>query len=106
MEVQRLPERRMYWDLSNQGIFKSLDYAKLMSRYRFEEILLNLKFSAADDKDDQIIDFLDAVNHQSQEAMRPGDYLCLDESMVKAFHRHLKGKNENHMKTKTNWQRA
>ena len=92
MEVQRLPERRMYWDLSNQGIFKSLDYAKLMSRYRFEEILLNLKFSAADDKDDQIIDFLDAVNHQSQEAMRPGDYLCLDESMVKAFHRHLKGK--------------
>ena len=63
-----------------------------MSRFRFEEILPWLLFSAAEDKDTQILDYLDAVNIKFQAALRPGDFLCLDESMVKAFHKHLKGK--------------
>ena len=92
MEVQHLPERRMYWDTQDNGIFQTFNYGKYMSRARFEEILSNLTFSPKEDKDDQILDYLDAVNKCFQAALRAGDSLCLDESMVKAFHRNLKGK--------------
>ena len=63
-----------------------------MTRHRFEEILQNLQFSFSGDKDQQVLDFLESVNKAFQNAVRPGDYLCLDESMVKAFHKNLKGK--------------
>ena len=82
----------MYWDFKAHGIFKSFKYKDFMTRARFDYILSNLKFSSANDEDDQITDLLDAVNEHLQTAMRPGDFLCLDESVVKAFHKNLKGK--------------
>ena len=92
MDIQHLPECRMYWDTKDSGIFKSLGHGEYMSRSRFEKILSGLMFSAAEDKDTQILDYLDVVNNKFQAALRPGDFLCLDESMVKAFHKHLKRK--------------
>ena len=63
MEVQHLPECRLYRDTKDSGIFKSFGYGEYMSRFRFGEILSGLVFSAAEDKDIQILDYLDAVNN-------------------------------------------
>ena len=92
MEVQYLPEHRMYWDTKDSGIFKSFGYGEYMLRFRFEEILSGLVFSAVEDKNTQILDYLDAANNKFQAALRPGDFLCLNESMVKPFYKHFKGK--------------
>ena len=54
-------------DFNDQGIFKSFQYEKHMSR-RFEDIIFNLKFSSADD-DDQMIKFQDAVISHLHNAM-------------------------------------
>ena len=92
MEVQKLPERRMYWSTTDDGIFKGMNYGAVMSRDRFESILINLKLSKSENKDQQILDFIDAINSTFQNAMTAGDFLCLDESMIKSYHRNLKGK--------------
>ena len=92
MEVQKLPERRMYWTREDIGIFKSLDYGSIMPRQRFESILSYLQMSKSKDKDQQILDLINALNLSFQEALQPGDFLCLDESMIKSYHRNLKGK--------------
>lgn len=92
MEVQKLPERRMYWNNSDNGIFKALDYGQVMTRSRFEAILANLQLSKSKDRNQQVLDFIDALNARFQSAVNAGDFLCLDESMIKSFHRDLKGK--------------
>ena len=51
-----------------------------------------LRFSKANDRDKDISDFMDAVNKNFQNAISPGDHLCLDESMIKAYHKDLTGK--------------
>ena len=38
------------------------------------------------------MEFVAVVNDQFQEALGPGSYITLDESMVKSFHRNLHGK--------------
>ena len=83
MEVQKLPERRMYWRCEDLGIFKSFNYGHALPLNQFEAIMANLCYSTAEDEDQQILDILDAINKRFQ----AGDYLCLDESMVKAFHK-------------------
>ena len=92
MEVYQLPVRRMYWNTEPIGIFPAMDFGRVMSRSRFEEILRCLQFSSHKDKDEQILCFLEAVNEIFKEAFSPGDTLCLDESMVKSYHKGLKGK--------------
>ena len=42
--------------------------------------------------DDQLLSFLDAVNAVLKESMIACDTLVVDESMVKSFHKNLKGK--------------
>ena len=46
----------------------------------------------SDDKDEQVLNYLEAVNLQFVDAFNPGDTICLDESIVKSFHHDLKGK--------------
>ena len=92
MEIQRLPERRMYWSTKDDGVFKALNYGRFMSMYRFETIIANLKFSRSEDPDKQIQDFIEACNMSFQAAVAAGDSLTVDESMVKSYHRGLKGK--------------
>ena len=63
----------------------SVGYDEYMSRFWFEEILSGLVFSAEEDKDTQILDYLDAVNNKFQAALRPGDFLCLMSQWWKPF---------------------
>lgn len=92
MEVYKLPERRMYWKSEEDGIFPPMNFGKIMARNRFEDLLKFLQFSNAENQDQQILDFLDAANANLKAALSPGDTVCLDESMVKSYHRNLKGK--------------
>lgn len=43
-------------------------------------------------KDTQIIEFLDAVNKNLLQSLPPRNKVTLDKSMIKAYHRNLKGK--------------
>ena len=51
-----------------------------------------MQLSNSDNKNQQILDFVAAINETFQNAITPGTYLTLDESMIKSFHRNLKGK--------------
>ena len=51
-----------------------------------------LQLSHNKDSDQQITDFLHAVNTRFRNAIQTGTYLTLDESMIKSYHRNLKGK--------------
>ena len=92
MEVYHLPERRMYWNTQPDGIFPAMNYGKIMGRNRFEEILQVIKLSHDEDQNVQLQDFINAVNENFKVAMSPGSTICLDESMVKSYHRNLRGK--------------
>ena len=92
MEVYVLPERHMYWFEKSFGVFPGLNFGKHMAKSRFEDIMRYLQLSSNPDPDDQIIDFVEAVNNRLQESFMAGDTVCLDESMIKAYHRNLKGK--------------
>ena len=92
MEVVKLPERRMYWKDIQSDVFPKINFGNHMARNRFEEILGYLQFSFSDDKTKQILDFLEAVNNNLHEAISAGHVVCIDESMIKAFHRLLPGK--------------
>ena len=65
----------MYWNTEPIGIFPAMDFGRVMSRSRFEEILRCLQFSSQEDKDEQILRFLEAVNEIFKEAFSPGDTL-------------------------------
>ena len=92
MEVQHFSERRFYWKKDDVRIFKAPNFGQFMSRKRFESIVSNIQFSSAENVDHQILEFVDAVNACAQDAVDAGDVLLLDESMVKSFHKNLKGK--------------
>ena len=84
--VVRLPERRMYWRTDDDGLFRALCYGDIMSRLRFEDILTFLQSSIdSDDKDEQIICFINAINERLKACITPGDVLVIAESMVKSF---------------------
>ena len=55
-------------------------------------ILLYLQLYNSDDEDQQVLDFLAAVDQNFQNSIIPGSYVTLDENMVKSFHQNLKGK--------------
>ena len=94
MEIVKMPRQCMYWDtsLSDSSLFPNMNFSKYMSRHRFEEILSFLQFSSDLDKDKQIMEFLSAVNDNLLEALNPGNIITFDESMIKSYHRNLKGK--------------
>ena len=73
------------------GIFPAMNFGKVISRDRFEDILKYLHLSHASDPNEQLLESLYAVNVNLKEAMTPGN-TCLDQSMVQSYHRNLKGK--------------
>ena len=83
--------RHLYWANEN-GMFPNMNYGKIMSRNQFEDIIKYLQLSHNKDSDQQITDFLHAVNTRFRNATHPGTYLTLNESMIKSYHRNLKGK--------------
>ena len=55
-------------------------------------ILLYLQLYNSDDEDQQVLDFLAAVDQNFQNSIIPGSYVTLDENMVKSFLQNLKVK--------------
>ena len=55
-------------------------------------VMFILTFSSANNKGNQIIEFLYAIITYLHGAMRPGHFLFLDEFIVKSFHKNLKWK--------------
>ena len=51
-----------------------------------------MQLSNDSDPDQQITEFLHAVNTRFRNALHPESYLILGESMIKSYHRNLKGK--------------
>ena len=92
MEVIGLPERRMYWKTEDEGYFPGLGFGRSVPIHRFEEFLNVWQFSGSEDMDQQVLDFIDAVNSHLKTAMRAGEVLCVGESMLKSYHRGLNGK--------------
>ena len=91
MEVVELPEHRLYWKTEVEGFFPGLCFSKVMPIHRFEEFLNVWQLLGSGDMDQQVLDFIDAVNVNLKVAMKAGEVLCVDASMVKAFHRGLDG---------------
>ena len=92
MEVYEIHSpQRLYWSPEVNNLFPALDFGKVMTCRRFETILKYLQLSNSDNKNQQILDFVAAINETFQNAITPGTYLTLDESMIKSFHRNLKG---------------
>ena len=69
-----------------------MNFGEIISCKQFESITANLQLSSSESPDQQVLDFLDAVNTQFKQAVTPGSFITLDESMVKSFHHDLKGK--------------
>ena len=87
MEVYEIHgPQRLYWSPKVNNLFPSMDFGKVMACRRFETILKYLQLSNSDNEDQQILDFLAAINETFQNAITPGTYLTLDESMIKSFH--------------------
>ena len=82
----------MYWSTMGGTIFPDMDFNAILPMTRFEDILRYMSYSASKDPHTQIMDFLSAVNSHLKTTLIPGKYITLDESMIKAFHRDLKGK--------------
>ena len=84
--------QRLYWEMKGNSLFHSLEYVKVMSLKKFENILQYLQFSSNADPDQQILDFVESLNKNFQSSLAPGFYVTLDENMIKSFHRNLKEK--------------
>ena len=82
MEVHEIHgPRRLYW--SNEHI------GEIISCKRFENIIPNLQLSLSESPDQQVLDFLDAVNTQFKQAVTPGSFTTLDEIMIKSSYHDL-----------------
>ena len=64
----------MYWSSTESGIFKAMDYGCIMSKSRLEATLANLKLSKSKDRNQQVLDFIDALNTCFQSAVNADDY--------------------------------
>ena len=82
----------LYWLNSEHTLFPSMKFGEVMSIKRFENILKHLQLSENENEEQQVLEFVAAVNDRFQKALAPGSYITLDESMIKSFHRNLCGK--------------
>ena len=84
--------RHLYWLNSEHTLFTFMKFGEVMSIKRFENILKHLQLSEDENEEQQVLEFVAAVNDQFQKALAPGSYIALDESMIKSFHRNLHDK--------------
>ena len=92
MEVYKLSERRMYWASMKDTMFPAINFSEFMTITRFEEIVKFLQLSNSPDPDKQVLDFIAVVNQHLLHALTPGKFITLDETMIKSYHKNLKGK--------------
>ena len=82
----------LYWSNMEHFLFPSMKFGEVMSIKRFENILKYLQLSENENEEQQVLEFVAAVNDWFQKALAPGSYITLHESMIKSFHRNLCGK--------------
>ena len=82
----------LYWSNMEHFLFPSMKFGEVMSIKRFENILKYLQLSENENEEQQVLEFVAAVNDWFQKALAPGSYITLYESMIKSFHRNLCGK--------------
>ena len=92
IEVYKLSERRMHWASMKDTMFPAMNFSEFMTITRFEEIVKFLQLSNSPDPDKQVLDFIAAVNQHLLHALTPGKFITLDESVIKSYHKNLKGK--------------
>ena len=59
-----------------------MNFEKVIAYKRFERISAFLQLSGAIDADQQVLDFVAAVNDNFQKSVSSGSFLTLDKSMV------------------------
>ena len=94
----------MYWRTKPGGLFPALDFRKIMGLRRFKDFLNVWQLSDSDEMDQQVLNFIEAVNANLKRAMRAGGVLCVDESMIKAYHTRSEWEDEDHQETLPNWE--
>ena len=94
----------MYWRTKPDGLFPALDFGKIMDLRHFEDFLNIWQLSDSDEMDQQVLNFIEAVNANLKRAMRAGGVLCVDESMIKAYHTRSEWEDEDHQETLPNWE--
>ena len=65
--------KHLYWANEN-GLFPGMNYGKVMSYIRFEDIMRYLQLSNDSNRDQEIIEFLHAVNTGFRNVLHPGSY--------------------------------
>ena len=86
--MTRLLGRRRYcWHIPSSKLWQ-VSFANTLWRY----LVFSCSLLPAEDPDQQVLDFLKAVNDNLKIAFTPGDHICVDESMIKSFHKKLNGK--------------
>lgn len=86
--------RRDLWKESGSKYIPGPCFGKIMSRRRFEAILMNICFSDTSERDDEpltdsrwslVSGFLKAINEHRQHYVRPSDHICVDESISRWY---------------------
>ena len=89
--MMEVVESRMYWKTVAEGSFSGLCFSKVISIHCFDEFLNVWQLSGSDGIDQQVLNFIKTVTVNLKGAMRAGEVLCIEELMVKAFHKDLNG---------------
>ena len=84
--------RDRYWNKVPSKVFPAMDFGRFMTRNRFSAIVQMFDLNEIHDPIDSIVQLIDETNKKLQEAIVAGDILCVDESMLKAYHRKLPAK--------------
>ena len=92
MECYYIPDRKLYWKSSGSGLFSAMNFGKFMAWNRLHDIMWSLTLSSSSNEFNQIRDFVTEVNKNLLTTITAGEHLCIDESMVKAFHKRLRVK--------------
>ena len=83
MEVYEIHgPRKFYWSSNINKLFPGVNLEKASACKRFERIIAFLQLSGAIDADQQVLDFVAAVNDNFQKSVSSGSFLTLDKSMV------------------------
>ena len=93
----------MYWLSEKISFFLPINYGAVFKLSCFENVLKYLLFSNDDSKDQQVQDYVNAVNEHPESAFMPGGTVCLEKSKIKnSFIRTYKEK-QIYLETFPNW---
>ena len=76
--VQINGPQQLYWKKEGNELFPAMKYGKLKKWNHFQEVLKYMQFSFDKEEDQEILDFVEALNKQFQNSLTPGSYLTLD----------------------------